>query len=129
MIINLTNNRYGVTGQFDISRNSWIKHTEMHPKRPEEALQNNLSICYGINTPVTSSMIEKVIKDEYNESQNLTNKIMEARKIDDIAKYSNNPRLTENNDNKKFHLREMIDEAKRLGRPLTDREAQKYLVN
>lgn len=81
MIINLTNSRYGITGQFDISRSSWIKHTEMHPKRPEEALQNNLSICYGINTPVTNSMIEKVIEDEYNESQTLPNTIIEARKI------------------------------------------------
>ena len=81
MIINLTNKRYGVTGQFDIARSCWIKHTSMHPTRPEEVLQNNLSVCYGMNTSVTSEMIEKVIEDEYRESQNLPDRITEARKI------------------------------------------------
>lgn len=79
MIINLTNKRYGVTGQFDIARSYWLKHISMHPIRPEEVLQNNLSVCYGINIPVTSEMIEKVIKDGYRESQNLPDRITEAR--------------------------------------------------
>ena len=81
MTINLTNKRYGITGQFDIARSCWIKHTSMHPTRPEEVLQNNLSVCYGMNTSVTSEMIEKVIEDEYRESQNLSDRITEARKI------------------------------------------------
>lgn len=80
MMINLENSRYGVTGQFDIPKSSWLKHTSMHPVRPEEALQNNLSVCYGINVPVTDAMIEKVIDDEYNKSQDLVNVIAEARK-------------------------------------------------
>lgn len=80
MKINLTNPRYGITGEFDISRSSWLKHQEMHPNRPEEALQNNLSVCYGINIPVTSEMIEKTIEDEYNKSQNMPEIIAETRR-------------------------------------------------
>ena len=52
----------------------------MHPNRPEEALQNNLSIYYGTNTPVTSKMIEKTIENEYNKFQDLPKIITEARK-------------------------------------------------
>ena len=80
MLINLTNPRYGITGTFDIARSSWLKHQEMHANRSEEALQNNLSVCYGINTPVTTKMIEKTIEDEYNKMQNLLETITEARK-------------------------------------------------
>lgn len=79
MKIKLTNHRYGITGEFDISKSVWLKHQEMHPNRPEETLQNNLSVCYGINTSVTSEMIEKTIEDEYNQSQNLPNTIAKAR--------------------------------------------------
>jgi hypothetical protein len=57
LIINLKNKRYGITGRFDISEDIWTKHLAMHPKRPEEALQNNLSVCYGINSPVTSCIL------------------------------------------------------------------------
>lgn len=79
MIVNLINKRYGVTGKFNIAYSYWQKHTSMHPIRPEEALQNNLSICYGINASVTTEMIEKVIEDEYRESQNLPDRIMKAK--------------------------------------------------
>ena len=88
MIINLTNKRYGITGQFDIDKNIWLKHIKMHTKRPEEVLQHNLSVCYGINTPVTKEMIEKVIEDEYIESQNLPGIIAEARNYGRYFRYS-----------------------------------------
>ena len=85
MKINLTNPRYGITGEFDISRSSWLKHLEMHPNRPEEALQNNLSVCYGINVPVTSEMIEKTIEDEYNKCEDLPEiKTVARRKYEQI---------------------------------------------
>ena len=79
MIINLTNPRYGITGKYNISEDLWLKHREMHPKRSEEALQNNLSICYGHKTPITDEMVEAIIKDEYNEYKNLSGIVEEAR--------------------------------------------------
>lgn len=79
MIINLTNKRYGITGTYDIDNISWSKHQLMHPKRSEEALQSNLSVCYGVNTPVTNKMIEKVIEDEYIVYRNLPDIVMKAR--------------------------------------------------
>lgn len=81
MIINLKNKRYGITGRFDIPEDIWTKHLVMHPKRPKEALQNNLSVCYGINSPVTSCMIEKVIEDEYRMYQSLPGIISKAREV------------------------------------------------
>ena len=64
MIINLTNKRYGVTGQFDISQEAYYILVLLHPKRTEEALQHMLSISYGHGKPVTPEMIEKVIYSE-----------------------------------------------------------------
>ena len=81
MIINLKNKRYGITGQFAISEDIWTKHLLMHPKRPEEALQNNLSVCYGINVPVTGCMIEKVIENEYRMCQRLPGIISQVREV------------------------------------------------
>ena len=53
----------------------------MHPKRPEEALQNNLSVCYGINSPVNGCMVEKVIEDEYRMRQSLSGIIAQVREM------------------------------------------------
>ena len=77
----LSNSRYGITGTFFINEDIYEKHHAMHPIRPEEALQNELSICYGHGTPVTSEMIEKVIEDEYEVANNIGNIIHEARKL------------------------------------------------
>ncbi len=79
MLIHLTNPRYGVTGDFDIKRSSWAKHTLLHTKRPEEALQHNLSVCYGSDVSITSEMIEKTIDDEYNGYNRLPQLIAQAR--------------------------------------------------
>ena len=73
MIINLRNKRYGITGQYEIAEDIWLKHTSMHNVRPEEALQSNLSIYYGRNIPVTSEMIEKVIEEMMNEMLSVLN--------------------------------------------------------
>ena len=90
MIINLCNKRYGITGQYEIAEDIWLKHISMHPVRPKEAMQNNLSACYGINTPVTSEMIEKVIEDEYRHWQDLPDTIMKARmKYEQLQKINN----------------------------------------
>lgn len=90
MIINLNNKRYGITGQYEIAEDMWLKHISMHSVRPEEALQNNLSVCYGNNMPVTSEMIKKVIEDEYRHYQDLPDTIMKARKKYEQMQKSNN---------------------------------------
>ncbi len=90
MIINLKNKRYGITGQYEIAEDMWLKHISMHTLKPEEALQNNLSVCYGIITPVTSEMIKKVIEDVYRHWQDLPNTIMKARKKYEQIQKSNN---------------------------------------
>lgn len=79
--IALTNSRYGITGTYFISKEAYDKHHAMHPIRPEEALQNELSICYGHNTPVTTEMIEKVIDDEFEVAENIEGIIEEAREL------------------------------------------------
>jgi hypothetical protein len=79
LVIDLSNPRYGITGKFDIKTDIWQKHLKMHPVRPEEALQNNLSVCYGLNVPVTAEMIGKVINDEYNMARELPDVIKRAR--------------------------------------------------
>lgn len=78
----LTNERYGITGSFTIHTDIWQKHLSMHPKRPEEVLQHNLAVCYGINvTHLTPNMIETVIEDEYKEALALPKIIDKARDI------------------------------------------------
>lgn len=89
MIINLRNKRYGITGQYEIAEDIWLKHTSMHNVRPEEALQSNLSIYYGRNIPVTSEMIEKVIEDEYRQYQDLPEMIMKAKMKYEMMQKSN----------------------------------------
>lgn len=44
----------------------------------------------------------------------------------DLERYSNDGRLTEPSDNKKYEWRKMIDLAETLGRPLTVRESEKF---
>ena len=77
----LSNERYGITGTFFVDKNIYEKHYAMHPIRPEEALQNELSICYGYGVPVNDEMVEKVIKDEFDVANNLPKIINEARNI------------------------------------------------
>ena len=76
--IHLSNPRYGVTGFYYIDKTVYEKHYQMHKNRPEEALQNELSIIYGLGTPVTSEMIENVINEEYDEAKNLNKTIEKA---------------------------------------------------
>ena len=46
----------------------------------------------------------------------------------DISKYSDDSRLTAPNDSQKYNLREMIKASEKLGRPLSDSEAEKFRV-
>ena len=90
MIINLCNKRYGITGQYEIAEDMWLMHISMHSVRPEEAMQNNMSVCYRKNMSVTSEMIEKVIEDEYRHWQDLPDTIMKARmKYEQLQKINN----------------------------------------
>ncbi len=85
--ITLANKRYGITGTFAIHTDIWQKHLSMHPKRPEEVLQHNLAVCYGINiTHLTPKMIETVIENEYKEALALPKVINKARNMEYIKK-------------------------------------------
>ena len=46
----------------------------------------------------------------------------------DIADYALDGRLTEKSDGRRYQWRKMIDESERLGRPLTEEEAEQYLI-
>ena len=46
----------------------------------------------------------------------------------DIAYYAKDSRLTEPSDGKQYEWRKMIELAKELGRPLTDAEAEEFMV-
>lgn len=46
----------------------------------------------------------------------------------DIAYYAEDSRLTEPSDGKRYEWREMIEFSKKLGRPLTDGEAEKFRI-
>ena len=50
------------------------------------------------------------------------------KKNEDIADYVLDGRLTEKSDGHNYHWRQLIDEAERLGRALTEEEAKKFLV-
>ena len=45
-----------------------------------------------------------------------------------IEKHTKDGRLTEPSDRKRYRWREMIDESKRLGRPLTEVEAERFII-
>lgn len=57
------------------------------------------------------AMIEKVIDDTH-----------------DISYYAKDSRLTEPSDGKRYEWRKMIELSKKLGRPLTDEEAEIFRV-
>lgn len=78
-IVKLTNPRYGITGDFEISEASYDILFTMHQVRTEEALQSMLSACYGANKEITSEMIEKVIIEEALVSKSLEEKMQIAR--------------------------------------------------
>ena len=46
----------------------------------------------------------------------------------DLDRFVTDGRLTEPSDGKRFEWRKMIDEVKKLGRPLTEDEAEKFRV-
>ena len=46
----------------------------------------------------------------------------------DLERFVTDGRLTEPSDGKRFEWRKMIDEVKKLGRPLTEDEAEKFRV-
>lgn len=46
----------------------------------------------------------------------------------DLERFVTDGRLTETSDGKRFEWRKMIDEVKKLGRPLTEDEAEKFRV-
>ena len=45
-----------------------------------------------------------------------------------LEKYANDGRLTEPSDGTRFEWRKMIDEVKKLGRPLTEKESEKFKI-
>lgn len=47
-------------------------------------------------------------------------------KVIELEKYANDGRLTEPSDGSRFEWRKMIAEVKRLGRPLTDEESERF---
>ena len=48
--------------------------------------------------------------------------------FDDIADYAKDGRLTEPADGRRYEWRKMIEAVKKLGRPLTDEEAEQYRI-
>ena len=65
------------------------------------------------------------MKDEETLSQTLTEN---TGKVVDLERFVTDGRLTEPSDGKRFEWRKMIDEVKKLGRPLTEDEAEKFRV-
>ena len=45
-----------------------------------------------------------------------------------LEKYANDGRLTEPSDGTRFEWRKMIDEVKKSGRPLTEKESEKFKI-
>lgn len=46
----------------------------------------------------------------------------------DLEKYSNDGRLTEPSNNKRYEWRKMIELVERLGRPLTEKESEEFRI-
>ena len=78
--IKLTNPKYGVTGTFNIKKKYYDMHYSLHKIRPEEALQSNLTSCYGKEVTITQETIERVILDEYNMAKSLPTMILKAKR-------------------------------------------------
>lgn len=56
---------------------------------------------------------------------------MAEKKLDtfrDISYYAKDSRLTEPSDGKRYEWRKMINLVKKLGRPLTDEEAEEFRI-
>ena len=49
-------------------------------------------------------------------------------KVIDLERYSKDGRLTESSDGKVFDYRKMVELVKQLGRPLTEKEAEKFRI-
>lgn len=49
-------------------------------------------------------------------------------KVINLEKYANDGRLTEPSNGKRFEWRKMIDEVKKLGRPLTEKESEEFRI-
>ena len=49
-------------------------------------------------------------------------------KVVDLERFVKDGRLTEHSDGNRFEWRKMIDEVKRLGRPLTEHESEKFKI-
>lgn len=65
------------------------------------------------------------MKSEESLSQALAD---DTGKVVDLERFVTDGRLTEPSDGKRFEWRKMIDEVKKLGRPLTEDEAEKFRV-
>ena len=49
-------------------------------------------------------------------------------KVIDLEQYAKDSRLTEPSDGKIFDYRKMLELVKKLGRPLTDKEAEEFRI-
>ena len=49
-------------------------------------------------------------------------------KVIDLESFMTDSRYTEPSDGKTFDIRKMLEEVKRIGRPLTDNEAEKFRI-
>jgi|GEM_PF-343280 hypothetical protein len=65
------------------------------------------------------------MKSEESLSQALAD---DTGRVVDLERFVTDGRLTEPSDGKRFEWRKMIDEVKKLGRPLTEDEAEKFKV-
>lgn len=52
----------------------------------------------------------------------------EYNKLSDIERFITDGRLTELSNGKRFEWREMIEEVKKLGRPLKEEETKKFRI-
>lgn len=65
------------------------------------------------------------MKSEESLSQALAD---DTGRVVELERFVTDGRLTEPSDGKRFEWRKMIDEVKKLGRPLTEDEAEKFRV-
>lgn len=49
-------------------------------------------------------------------------------KVVDLERFAKDGRLTEPSDGQRFEWRKMIDEVKKMGRPLTDEESKSFRI-
>ena len=66
-----------------------------------------------------------IVKNEESLPQTLTENI---EKAPDLERFVTDGRLTEPSDGKRFEWRKMINEVKKLSRPLTEDEAEKFRI-